>query len=117
MSVDLSVYQLQCRIAKRLPYGLFQFSRMPFGLQGAPTTFQHMIDKILDQMGGFISAYIDNVIVCTMTWQEHLDRLKAVLSKIQQSRLMLKKRSVSSQCPSVFTYAIRSGVAESVVKM
>ena len=30
------------------PSGLFQFRRMPFGLQGAPATFQHMVDKLQD---------------------------------------------------------------------
>ena len=74
------------------PYGLFQFSRMPFGLQGAPATFQRMIDKILNQMGDFASAYIDDVIVYSRTWQEHLNHMKAVLSKIQQSGLTLKRK-------------------------
>ena len=29
------------------PYGLFQFTVMTFGLQGAPATFQRMMDELL----------------------------------------------------------------------
>ena len=29
------------------PYGLFEFNVMPFGLHGAPATFQLMMDNLL----------------------------------------------------------------------
>ena len=44
------------------PYGLYQFTRMPFGLQGAPATFQRMVDKLLEGLEQFASAYMDDII-------------------------------------------------------
>ena len=50
------------------PFGLYQFTRMPFGLQGAPATFQRMVDKILNGLNDFARAYIDDVIVFSRSW-------------------------------------------------
>ena len=41
------------------PHGLFQFRRMPFGLQGAPATFQRMVDKLLDGLSEFVRACVN----------------------------------------------------------
>ena len=48
----------QRKTAFTTSFGLFEFRRMPFGLQGAPTTFQRMMDKLLDGLGDFAKAYI-----------------------------------------------------------
>ena len=45
------------------PYGLFQFKVMPFGLQGAPATFQRMMDELLRDMDGYAAAYLDDVVI------------------------------------------------------
>ena len=34
-------------------YDLYQFKRMSFGLQGAPATFQHMIDRLIQGLKRF----------------------------------------------------------------
>ena len=50
----------QEKTAFTTPFGLFHFKRMPFGLQGA---FQRMVDRLLDGLNEFSSAYIDDIIV------------------------------------------------------
>ena len=57
------------------PFGLYQFQRMPFELQGAPATFQWMVDKLLAGARDFTGAYIDNVVVFSQSWEEHLVHL------------------------------------------
>ena len=81
------------------PYRLYQFTRMPFGLQGALATFQRMIDKLLDGMGEFASAYLDDVVIYSTTWQEHLQHLRAVLDAIQQAGLTLKRKKCQFAMP------------------
>ena len=74
------------------PLGLFQFTRMPFGLKGAPATFQRMVDRILDGLGKFSGAYIDDVIIFSLTWKEHIEHLRTVLGRIQDAGLTVKKK-------------------------
>ena len=40
------------------PQGLFQFTTMPFGLQGAPATFQRMMDQLLSGLEAYTAAYL-----------------------------------------------------------
>ena len=72
------------------PFGLYQFTRIPFGLQGAPATFQRMVDKLLNGLNEFAGAYIDDVIVFSKTWSDHLHHLEEVLGKIQEAGLTVK---------------------------
>ena len=84
---------------------------MPFDLQGATATFQRMVDKILNGLIEFASAYIDDVIVFSKTWSDHLQQLGVVLEKIQDAGLT---RSVSSECLSVVIWGTSTGAAGSV---
>ena len=49
--------------AFRTPQGLYQFTVMPFGLQGAPACFQRLMDRVLDGTDSFAAAYLDDVVV------------------------------------------------------
>ena len=42
------------------PFGLFVFSRMPFGLHNAAQTFQRFIDYVVRELH-FFYAYIDDI--------------------------------------------------------
>ena len=61
------------------PFGLFEFRRMLFGLQGAPVTFQPMMDRLLDGLGDFAKDYIDDLIIFSTSWEDHLKHLRTVL--------------------------------------
>ena len=74
------------------PFGLFQFRRMPFGLQGAPATFQRMVDYLLDGFNEFAGAYLDDVIVYSSSWKDHLWHLQQALQRIQQAGLTLRRK-------------------------
>ena len=69
------------------PYGLFQFKVMPFGLQGAPATFQRMIDIVLDD---FAAAYLDDVIIHSQTWDDHIEHISTVFKRLADARLTVK---------------------------
>ena len=82
----------QQKTAFTTPFGLYQFRRMPFGLQGAPATFQRMMDRLLDGMKDFADAYIDDLVIFTDTWEEHLRCLRVILEKLRRVNLTVKRR-------------------------
>ena len=68
------------------PDGLYQYRVMPFGLKNAPATFQRMINQLLGRMEG-CEAYIDDVVVYSDCWEDHLIRLRRVLTKFAEVNL------------------------------
>ena len=58
--------------------GLFQFRWMPFGLTGAPSSFQRMMDKIFQEFP-FVTTYIDDVLIHSANLDEHKKHSSLVL--------------------------------------
>ena len=69
------------------PYGLYQFMVMLFELQGAPATFQRMMDKFIRGHETFPAAYLDDLIVYSETFEEHLLHLRWVMVTLQADGL------------------------------
>jgi hypothetical protein len=71
--------------------GLFQFKVMPFGLVNAPMTFQRAMDVILSGLKYELClVYLDDIIVFSRTWEEHLTNLRTVLDRIKSAGIYLK---------------------------
>ncbi len=51
-----------------------------------------MVDKLLEGTSYFTGGYIDDLIVYSLTWEEHLKHLQDVLQRIRQAGLMAKAR-------------------------
>ena len=68
------------------------FRRMPFGLQGAPATFQRMMDHLLEGMREFMGAYLDDLIVFSRSWTEHLQHVSTVLNRLRAAGLTAKPK-------------------------
>uniref|UniRef100_A0A1X7UT63 Reverse transcriptase domain-containing protein n=1 Tax=Amphimedon queenslandica TaxID=400682 RepID=A0A1X7UT63_AMPQE len=72
------------------PSGLYQFTMMPFGLKGAPATFQWLMDQVITGLDGFVSAYLDDVIIFSDTFEDHLNHLQQVLIRLEKAGLTAK---------------------------
>ena len=70
--------------------GLYQFTRVPFGIAPAPAVFQKMMDTILQGMTKVI-CYIDDVLVTGSNDQEHLANLAEVLKRMKHHDIRLKR--------------------------
>ena len=71
-------------------FGLYQFKMMPFGLSGAPATFQRMMDRLIQGCQEFAAAYLDDLVIFSNTWEEHLQRLGEMLERLKQANLTAK---------------------------
>ena len=72
------------------PLGKFAFTRMPFGLMNAPATFQRCMQNTLSQQLEFSSIFIDDVLIYSSTWKEHLDHIRGVLEALNEAGLTAK---------------------------
>lgn len=78
------------KTAFRTHQGLFQFRRMPFGLRNGPSIFQRTMQSILAPfLWLFALVYIDDIIVYSKSYHEHIDHLDRVLGAIENSGLTL----------------------------
>ena len=68
--------------------GLFQFKRMPYGLSNAGATFQRMIDRVIvSELEPYAFAYLDDIIIVTEIFEDHLIMLERVLARIKEAGL------------------------------
>ncbi|KAF4411871.1 Transposon Tf2-6 polyprotein [Colletotrichum fructicola] len=79
------------KTAFRTRYGLFEWLVTPFGLTGAPATFQRYINHVLrEYLDDFVSAYIDDILIFTDgTLHDHRQKVLKVLQKLQEAGLQL----------------------------
>lgn len=76
--------------------GLYQFKVMPFGLCNAPATFQRLMECVLSGLNFEICLlYIDDIIVFSETFDQHIDRLSTVLDKLQSANLKISPKKCS----------------------
>ena len=72
------------------PYGHYQYLRTPFGLKGAPSTFQHIINTALTGLQGIICyVYLDDIVVYAKTLLEHENKIIQIFTKIKDANLKL----------------------------
>lgn len=83
------------------PYGKFQFKVMPFGLQGVLATFQWLMDHVLRDVPQFAATYLDDVVIFSHTWKEHVGHLQHVLHLIKEAGLTNNPAKCALSCEQV----------------
>ena len=73
--------------------GLYEFQRMPFGLHNAPATFQRAMQEVLRGLNWkFVLCYLDDVIIFSSSFSEHMDHLKQVFDRLRAAGLKLQPK-------------------------
>ena len=55
-------------------------------MKNAPTTFQRLVNQLIGDLEG-CGGYIDDIIVYSDTWEQHILRIRALLKRLVQAQL------------------------------
>ena len=82
--------------------GLYEFLVMPFRLCNTPATFQRLMHKVL---GNLIytkaPVYLNDIIIHSKTFEQHLKDIDEVFGKLRDARLMLKESKCEFCAPEI----------------
>ena len=86
--------------------GLYEFRVMPFGVTNAPAVFQRLMQRVLaglqaENVTEFVSVYLDDVIVFSETFTDHIKHLEAVFDRLKKAGLMLNPKKCRIVCNEV----------------
>ncbi|MBW0581004.1 hypothetical protein O181_120719 [Austropuccinia psidii MF-1] len=67
---------------------------MPFDIKHAPAHFQRMMDTIFQEeiLEGWMVVYIDDIIIYSETWEDHVQCIDRVLSKFTPVNLKISPK-------------------------
>ena len=82
--------------------GKFEFIRKPFGLCNAQATFQRTKDEVVQTVQDTgVEAYVDNLLVFTETFEEHLETLENLFHQVSIANLSLRKDKCEFAKPEI----------------
>nr|VZI35209.1 unnamed protein product [Spirometra erinaceieuropaei] len=81
-------------------FGLFEFTRMPFGLRSATQTFQRFIDQVLRGLD-FVYAYIDDLLVASSDAAEHEIHLRQLFQRLDSFGVVINAAKCEFGVPSL----------------
>jgi hypothetical protein len=71
--------------------GSFEYNVMPFGLTNAPSTFQRLMNLVLAGINHQMClVYIDDILIFSQTFAQHLSDLRSVFARLRAANLKLK---------------------------
>ncbi len=73
------------------PFGLYEYSRMPFGLKNAAQTFQRLMDTVTNGLD-FVFVYLDDILVASQNKDQHLLHLKLLFQRLSDYGLAINPK-------------------------
>ena len=80
--------------------GLFQYTRLPFGVAAAPAIFQRTMESLLGDLP-HVCIYLDDILVTGESEAAHLQNLAAVLERLETAGIRLKREKCAFMIPEV----------------
>lgn len=76
------------KTAVMTPFGLFEFTRMQFGLMNASQTFQRFMDRLFADLD-FVVKFIDDICIASTSMEEHRRHVRIVLERLHANGLVI----------------------------
>lgn len=88
--VEMNAEDIQ-KTAFNVEHGHFEFLRMPMGLKNSPSTFQRVMDNVLRDLQNVVClVYLDDIIVFSVSLQEHMVNLEKVFKRLRESNFKIQ---------------------------
>ncbi|XP_047479369.1 uncharacterized protein LOC125032316 [Penaeus chinensis] len=84
------------------PFGLYNYTVMPFGMCNAPATFQRAINYTIQGLEG-VKSYLDDLLVISNSWDVHIRRLRSLFSRLDEAGFTINLAK-STFCSASVTY-------------
>nr|ABG66247.1 retrotransposon protein, putative, Ty3-gypsy subclass [Oryza sativa Japonica Group] len=76
------------------PQGHYEWLVMPLGLKNAPALFQRKMQNIFNDNQEFVLVYIDDLLIFSKTYKDHIAHLELFFRKVEQNGLILSKKKM-----------------------
>jgi hypothetical protein len=83
------------------PFGTFRWKRLPFGLKISPACFNTMLSQVLTGAEHCCGLYVDDVVIFSNTWADHLCHIRLVFDKLKSAGLTVKLSKCSFACQQI----------------
>lgn len=82
-------------------HGLFQFTRLPFGLHNAAQCLQRLMNSVFGSTDHKIFVYLDDLIITSQDFDEHMTTLEFVFDRLQNANLTINYDKSEFCCSSL----------------
>ena len=83
------------KTAFKTMYGSFEITILPFSLTNAPSFFMSTMNDILsDFIDKFMIVYLDDILIYSKKWGDHLEHIRKVLERLREQKIYKKLKKV-----------------------
>ena len=75
---------------------------MPFGMKNSPAMFQRLVNNVICGLDG-CDAYIDDVIIYSDSWSDHLQRIRNFFDRLSKAKLTVNP-AITEFCHASLTF-------------